>query len=416
VLAFLWMHIFEKRGLARREYRSLGQSIFPAASAVATVTLLVAGCASPGPPLPPSLKLARTVTDLRAERIGDQVVLHWTTPDLTTDGVDVPDPITAEICRDPAPAQPAGAQGTKSAPCTPVVHVVVHSGPSEAADLLSKALPAALDSGPERLLVYRVQLRNAAGRTAGASAAVYAVGGASVPPMQELRVKATKSGALLEWFPVAASVELNVKTEAIELDRAIVSPPPDTMVKSGSQSGPSPKSKTPANTVLGVAITSRGSDPGGTIDHTAQIGKTYGYSAQRVRTIELGGQTLTLRSQAAGPVKVVMIDTFPPDPPTGLVAIPGFLSAETRGPVAKPTIDLSWQPSAEDRIAGYNVYRSEGTDVPERLITATPIPTPSYRDLSVEPGHSYGYRVSTVDAVGNESGRSEGVTESAPRQ
>ena len=47
-----------------------------------------AGCASPGPPQPPSLNLPEVVKDLTAERVGDVVQLHWTTPDMTTDRLD----------------------------------------------------------------------------------------------------------------------------------------------------------------------------------------------------------------------------------------------------------------------------------------------------------------------------------------
>jgi len=45
---------------------------------------LTAGCASPGTPLPPSLKLPQAVTGLTATRVGDSVMLAWTTPSRTT--------------------------------------------------------------------------------------------------------------------------------------------------------------------------------------------------------------------------------------------------------------------------------------------------------------------------------------------
>src|SRR5437764_13490555 len=45
----------------------------------------MAGCATPGAPLPPSLDLPKPVTDLRATRMGDQVTLTWTLPSETTD-------------------------------------------------------------------------------------------------------------------------------------------------------------------------------------------------------------------------------------------------------------------------------------------------------------------------------------------
>src|SRR5438270_778143 len=41
---------------------------------------MLTGCGSPGAPLPPSLELARAVSDLRATRKGSTVTLTWTAP------------------------------------------------------------------------------------------------------------------------------------------------------------------------------------------------------------------------------------------------------------------------------------------------------------------------------------------------
>ena len=49
------------------------------------VTLLLTACATIGPPQPPSLELPKPPTDLRAVRKGDQVILTWTVPTVTTD-------------------------------------------------------------------------------------------------------------------------------------------------------------------------------------------------------------------------------------------------------------------------------------------------------------------------------------------
>src|ERR1700693_139491 len=45
----------------------------------------VTGCASIGPPLPPSLEVPKAPSDLRAARKGDRVTLTWTIPARTTD-------------------------------------------------------------------------------------------------------------------------------------------------------------------------------------------------------------------------------------------------------------------------------------------------------------------------------------------
>jgi len=133
---------------------------------------------------------------------------------------------------------------------------------------------------------------------------------------------------------------------------------------------------------------------------------------------------LELRSVASAPVPVVMADIFPPDPPTGLVAVPGYLSPGDQNPAStvaaqpKPTVDLSWQPSTAPRIAGYHVYRSETpggqNPGPTSRLTPSPVTSPAYRDLTVAGGHTYLYRVTAIDTTGNESQPSAPATETAP--
>src|ERR1700756_5508900 len=60
---------------------------------------LLAGCGSPGVPLPPSLELARPVSDLRAVRKGNTVYLTWSAPETTTDRHNIRHPGPTEVCR-----------------------------------------------------------------------------------------------------------------------------------------------------------------------------------------------------------------------------------------------------------------------------------------------------------------------------
>ncbi len=441
MLAFSWMHTFEKIGngaasFARR--RSASPTKAWALAGFISLGAMLSGCASPGPPLPPSLKLPKIVGDLTAERIGDQVVLHWTTPDQTTDGLDIKGLVTADICRElfGAPPTPANSQ-PKPAACSAVLHRTVQLGPSEAVDNLTTALPGPLNVGQPRLLAYRVQLRNAAGRTAGPSAIAYSVSGASVPAIEQLRIRPTKAGALLEWKPDPAILSGDSTGERmfVDLERTTLTPP--ATKTSSSQGKPNastaPKQVPPAHlrasSTRGAGASGSAPDPGGTFDETAKVGQSYSYTAQRVRTTVLGNRTFELRSEVSSPVKVDMTDTFPPDAPTGLVAVPGFVAPEAnriQSPppalvASRPTIDLSWQPSIGERLAGYRVYRSEVQSVaadssPLSRITSSLVPTAAYRDLAVEAGHTYLYRVTAVDSVGNESTPSDPATETAPAQ
>src|ERR1700732_2410555 len=66
--------------------------------------LALTGCASIGAPLPPSLELPKSPSDLRAARKGDKVTLTWTIPARTTDRQRVRYLGEARICRSVDPA------------------------------------------------------------------------------------------------------------------------------------------------------------------------------------------------------------------------------------------------------------------------------------------------------------------------
>ena len=61
--------------------------------------MALAGCGTPGAPLPPSLNLADTVKNLAAVRAGDRVTLAWTMPRRNTDKMILNAPLDVRICR-----------------------------------------------------------------------------------------------------------------------------------------------------------------------------------------------------------------------------------------------------------------------------------------------------------------------------
>jgi hypothetical protein len=293
----------------------------------------------------------------------------------------------------------------------------VTPGASEAVD----ALPPELTAEPARLIAYRVQLRNAAGRTAGATPAVFASSGPAPHAVEDLRGRATKAGVVLEWRPEAGV------TEAVELDRIILEPSSATATATTASAGPARKGGLPGaakepleSRFRAGAAGSSAVDAGGTVDRTAQINHSYRYTAERVRSVELGGLRLEVRSVASAEIPVEMKDVFPPEAPLGLVAVPGFAGAaevQVGEQAQRAAIDLSWEPNLEPRVAGYRVYRrdldGEATAIWRRL-NSEPVTMAAYRDLSVVAGRRYAYRVTAVDATGNESARSDEVVETAP--
>lgn len=108
---------------------------------------------------------------------------------------------------------------------------------------------------------------------------------------------------------------------------------------------------------------------------------TYCYSVAELRGIE---PPLTEGEQSeevcATPAKLQA-----PVPPTGLQAVPG-----------EGVVMLSWEPSTETDIAGYNLYRQEGGNISKKLNAAL-LPNTTYTDRDVSAGVKYTYYVTAVD-------------------
>jgi hypothetical protein len=134
--------------------------------------------------------------------------------------------------------------------------------------------------------------------------------------------------------------------------------------------------------------------------------KTYAYRITIVSYVKRADGEIQIEGDDTPPVRVIAHDVFPPAVPEGLQAV-------FSGEAQKPFIDLIWAPVTNGDLAGYNVYRSEGTGKKIKLNSEL-VRSTSYRDSAVAPGATYSYSVSSVDARANESSRSEVATESVP--
>ncbi len=93
-------------------------------------------------------------------------------------------------------------------------------------------------------------------------------------------------------------------------------------------------------------------------------------------------------------------DKFPPAVPTGLLLLAG-----------QDFIALSWAPNPERDLAGYRVWRKAEGEADFSLLTPEPITENSYTDRAIEKGKRYDYAISAADKSGNESLKSEAVSE-----
>lgn len=310
----------------------------------------------------------------------------------------------AEVCRETSPqpeiVKPANTGRRAPQPpqtiagCEVVLHLTVKPGPSEADD----PLPAALTVDPVAPLGYRIRMLNSKDHSAGFSHMVLVPSGQAPPQVAGLHATATRNGALLEWQPLPSA-------SLIELDRTLaVAPSPKAPSRKSAVSLPDEQ---PSEVKLRTGHDEE-KDAGGTLDRTVLHGQSYIYRAERIRKVELEGKRYELRSDASAPVTLAMTDRFAPAAPTGLAAIPGSRAGTA-------TIDLSWQPNVEPDVAGYNVYRRQGSSGSFERVTAKLVLGPAFSDTAAVLGTSYTYRVTAVDDVGNESSPSGEVTEIATR-
>jgi hypothetical protein len=365
----------------------------PAALAIG---LILTGCGTPGAPMPPSLKLPGPVTDLSATRAGNQIALAWTMPKKNTDKLLLKGNVPARVCRKEEDGVCAlVASGLEFAP--------------GANGAFTETLPPALAAGTPRKLAYFVELTNRNGRSAGLSNAAVVLAGEAPASVTDLTAEVRKDGIVLRWTPGTSD---GAPQESIRLHRKLLTPVPEA--KPRAQQGPLAPPPEPLEQSLLVATNANGR----ALDKAIRLGESYEYRAQRVMRVHLSQKTgnpetddlmLELAGPLSEPVRVEAKDVFPPDAPTGLAAV-------ATGAGAEAAIDLSWQPNTETDLAGYAVYRREGSESWQRISPTQPQPGPAFHDAHVEPGHSYRYTVTAIDQGGHEGARSAEAEETVSNQ
>jgi hypothetical protein len=345
---------------------------------------LLAGCGSTGVPLPPSLELARPVSDLRAVRKGNTVYLTWSAPERTTDRHNILHPGPTEICR---------ALGTTMRDCGAAAGRVPFAKTPAATKSAPKPQLSYSDQLPESLqaenqtstVVYAVRVLNSYGKSAGLSNLVQVPAAPTLPPPADFEAQLGAQGVRLMWKPATPPKEIPRVRYLYRVYRR--------------------EAGTNAETVVGEAGLTN--DTSLTLlDRGFAWEKTYAYRVTVVTVIALGGVEQQVEGDDTPAITVIAHDVFPPTTPTGLQAV-------FSGPGQKPFIDLIWAPDAEPDLAGYNVYRHEQDGQPVKA-NSDVVKAPTFRDTEVVAGHQYFYSVSAVDVRGNESPRSEEASEAVP--
>jgi hypothetical protein len=356
------------------------------------IFLLAAGCGAPGEPQPPTPPVPQAIADLTAKQAGDGVLLTFTMPGKSTLGERLQQVPTFEVLR--GTVQPDGTPDPKSfrvVDTVPGTLVARYSqrGQVQFIDPVSPTDPQLRSGQP---FVYRVRTLFSPKRPSLDSKEMTLRLYPVAERISSLDASLTEQGINLKWAtptrtsagePLSAVQEYHVYRG--ELDPATAGAAASDPLQA--------KWKSPL-LQLGATTTTDYRDSG------FDYGKTYAYFVRSVIASPAG----VLESSDSPLAIVTPKDTFPPAAPQGIVA--AVQQGTTPGSVA---VELSWSINVEPDLAGYRVYRSEQEGARGALLTPELLPSPAYRDNSVQSGQRYWYTVTAVDRSGNESAPSLAV-------
>jgi hypothetical protein len=367
-------------------------SIFHFLVAIFASAALIAGCAAPGEPVERKAPTPTAVADLAATQQGDTVILTFTLPKESVEHRELKQPLAIEIFRDfqPVPSNPvpSSVSASTAAPTTLVVTIpsamVVQYDTRGQIRYEDALKPDDFSQHPDAQAVYMVRTRTSPKKVSANSNAVTLRVAPSADQITDLKAEVTHQGISLTWTPPQkTAIGPAPSIASYQIFRRELEP-------ASAPTNGAPQPPRPPNSSVPIGETAAPPFR----DIQIQFGKTYRYSVRSVAQYP----DLQIESLDSPVVEVTPLDTFPPAAPQGLVVV--LVPAQGAAPAY---LDLSWSISAENDIAGYNIYRSEQEGVAGQKQNPELLRTPAFRDMNIVPGHRYFYTVTAVDRVGNES-------------
>jgi hypothetical protein len=312
--------------------------IFPVLAA------FLSGCGYLAGPLPPLANIPARATDLAAVQRGSKLIVQFTAPALTTEGVAIKQPPTFDLRIGPGPIPFSDAGWAANARRIPPV--------ATAAGTARYEIPCAEWTGQGVSIAVRVVGAN--GKDAGWSN--FAIAEVIAPPDRPaaLRAEMTRDGLRLAW---------QANGRHFRVLRAL----------------PNAEKFDQVAEVTDSAWT----------DKAAQVGTLYRYLVQ---TFVPQNDHRAAESDLSDPLEVTP-EPIPPAAPAGLRAV-----------AAPNSIELAWDAADESDIRSYRVYRAPAGGAFERIAETGAIPT--YSDHTAEHGKPYRYSVAAVGTTGKEGPQS----------
>lgn len=373
-------------------------SVFHFLFSIFASAVLLAGCGAPGEPVERKAPTPTAVNDLAATQQGDIVILTFTLPKNSVESRELKQPPAIEIFRDFQTVPPSSTPSSSSA--APTLLVTVPSAMVDQYDTRGQIRyedtlkPEDFNQHPGAQAVYIVRTRTSPKKVSANSNAVSLRVEPAPDQITDLKSEVTHQGIILTWTPpqkTAAGTAPPIASYRIFRHEA------------NPATAPSSAPQGPQSQKLNVQIGDCPAPP--FRDTQIQFGKTYVYTVRSVAQYP----DLQIESLDSPPITVSPLDTFPPAAPQGLVVV--LVPAQGATPAY---LDLSWSISAENDIAGYNIYRSEHEGTAGQKQNPDLLRTPAFRDMNTASGHRYFYTVTALDRVGNESPASAAASGEVP--
>jgi predicted small lipoprotein YifL len=350
---------------------------------LALAALALGGCGKKGPIVAPERRAPVPPSELRASVEERAIVVSWSNPRTRADGSRLRDLALVRLFRrdevPDAPPKPAMLSGDRVVGYEEIARIALDAAPPAGVQLQGAGVSVTDRAGLSvgRRYVYVVTAEDAIGRSSPPSErlVVTFLAGPAAPASlaaqpgdKEVRLTWSAPASFIDGSPATGELRYVVLRAAGDGALARVTPAP----------------------IAAATFT----------DTRLENETTYRYAVQAVRVDPAG----TALGPASAEVAVTPVDTTPPSPPTRLIAIPSAGS-----------VRLAWNPSSEEDVALYAVYRAEGTDAFIRIATIQPITT-LYTDRDVRSGRTYRYAVTALDRArkANESARSNEVSVTVP--
>jgi hypothetical protein len=355
-----------------------------------------AGCAAPGEPYERKPPTPTAITDLTAAQAGNDVDLTFTLPQQSVERRPLKQLPEIEIYRDFVKPTQAG-QTTPAAPANPTLLVAIptamedhytEQGHIHYADSLRAE---DFTQHPDSVAIYIVRTQISEKKPSANSNVVVVRVYPAPDAIGDLKTEVTHSAVVLTWTTPEKSLVGSASTiSSYDIYRG----------------EPEPKASAAQDVKLKSPLVKIGETQSVPYqDAQFMFGTAYVYSVRSV----VQHASAALESANSNLVVVTPRDTFAPGVPQGLLVV----LVPKQGDAAAH-LELSWAINPETDIAGYNVYRGDQAGTQGTRLNTDLLLTPAFRDMNVQPGQTYFYRVTAVDHAGNESPSSAIVSGGVP--